>query len=62
MGPAGAEPPNGVWGNTAAIGRELYSRYLFPFELTSVLLLVAMVGAILVARGAAPKGDKRSAE
>ena len=62
MGPAGEEPANGVWGNTGAIGRELYSRYLFPFELTSVLLLVAMVGAILVARGAAPKGDKGAAE
>ncbi|NOT34740.1 MAG: NADH-quinone oxidoreductase subunit J [Candidatus Eisenbacteria bacterium] len=56
-GPASLEPANGVWGNTAAIGRVLYSRYLFPFEITSILLLVAMVGAILIARGAAPRGD-----
>ncbi len=29
----------------------LYSRYLFPFEITSILLLVAMVGAIVIAKG-----------
>jgi len=29
----------------------LYSRYLFPFEITSILLLVAMVGVIVIARG-----------
>ena len=40
-------------GNTAAIGQLLYSRYLFPFEITSVLLLVAMVGAVLIGRGVA---------
>jgi len=38
-------------GNTAAIGQALYSRYLFPFEVTSILLLVAMVGAVLIGRG-----------
>ena len=39
-------------GNTAAIGKLLYSRYLFPFEITSMVLLVAMVGAVVIARGA----------
>ena len=38
-------------GNTQAIGLLLYSRYLFPFEITSMVLLVAMVGAIVIARG-----------
>ena len=38
-------------GNTAAIGQILYSRYLFPFELTSVLLIVAIIGAVLIGRG-----------
>ena len=37
-------------GNTAAVGRLLYLDYLVPFELASVLLLVAMVGAIALAR------------
>jgi NADH-quinone oxidoreductase subunit J len=37
-------------GNTEMIGMLLYTDYLVPFELASVLLLVAMVGAILLAR------------
>ena len=38
-------------GNTAAIGQLLYSRFLFPFEITSVLLIVAIIGAVLIGRG-----------
>jgi NADH-quinone oxidoreductase subunit J len=34
----------------ADIGRVLYSDYAFPFEVTSVLILVAMVGAVVLAR------------
>ena len=37
-------------GNTETIGMLLYTDYLVPFELASILLLVAMVGAILLAR------------
>jgi len=37
-------------GNTQAIGRTLYTTYLFPFEVASVVLLVAMVGAIVLAK------------
>jgi len=33
-----------------AVGRLLFTSYLFPFELTSVLLLAAMVGVMLLAR------------
>jgi NADH-quinone oxidoreductase subunit J len=36
--------------NVQQIGRALYTDYLIPFELASILLLVAMVGAILLAR------------
>lgn len=32
--------------NTEVIGRELFSQYLFPFEVVSLLLLVALVGAV----------------
>ncbi|MED4024591.1 NADH-quinone oxidoreductase subunit J, partial [Priestia aryabhattai] len=28
----------------------LYSKYIIPFELTSVILLVALVGAIILAK------------
>ena len=36
------------FGSPASIGRVLFSEYLIPFEITSVLLLVAMVGAIVL--------------
>ena len=32
------------------LGRLLYTTYAFPFEVTSVLILVAMVGAVVLAR------------
>lgn len=37
-------------GSVETIGRLLFTDYLFPFELTSVLLLAAMVGVLLLAR------------
>lgn len=36
--------------NTEQIGIALYSKYVIPFELTSVILLVALVGAIVLAK------------
>jgi NADH-quinone oxidoreductase subunit J len=37
-------------GNTEAIGEVLFSTYLFPFEVASLILLVAMIGAIVLAK------------
>jgi NADH-quinone oxidoreductase subunit J len=42
--------PAAPGGNVETIGRLLFTDYLFPFELTSVLLLAAMVGVLLMAR------------
>jgi len=39
-----------VSGNTEQLGWVLYTSYLVPFELASMLLLVAMVGAIVLAK------------
>ncbi len=39
-----------VVGNTEAVGWTLYTKYLVPFEVISVLLLVAMIGAIIYGR------------
>ena len=36
--------------NTLAIGKILFSTYLFPFEVASLILLVAMIGAIVLAK------------
>jgi len=37
-------------GNLEAIGQAMFSDYLLPFEIASLLLLVAMIGAIVLAR------------
>jgi NADH-quinone oxidoreductase subunit J len=37
-------------GNTEAIGDSLFSEYLLPFEIASLLLLVAVVGSVLMAK------------
>jgi NADH-quinone oxidoreductase subunit J len=37
-------------GSVQAIGEVLFTDYLLPFELASVLLLVAMIGAVVLAR------------
>ncbi|PYM78999.1 MAG: NADH-quinone oxidoreductase subunit J [Candidatus Rokuibacteriota bacterium] len=44
--PPAPAAPDGV----EAIARLLFTDYLFPFEVTSVLLLAAMVGALLLSR------------
>jgi len=36
--------------NTMAIGMTLFTTYLFPFEVASLILLVAMIGAIILAK------------
>ena len=36
--------------NLRALGEVLFTQYLLPFEVTSILLLVAMVGAIVLIR------------
>ncbi len=47
-------PDSGVdmslFGTAQAIGVGLFTKYLYPFELTSVLLLVAAIGAIYLSR------------
>jgi len=37
-------------GNSQAVGKVLYTDFLFPFEIASIILLVAMVGAIVLAK------------
>ena len=40
--------PENAQPNIVALGQLLYSRYLFPFEIAGLILLVAMVGAIVL--------------
>jgi len=43
-------PTEIVQGTAEAIGLALYSEWLFPFEAVSILLLVAMIGAVVMTR------------
>jgi NADH-quinone oxidoreductase subunit J len=43
--------------NTEQIGMALYSRFIIPFELVSVVLLVALVGAIILAKKDNKEGE-----
>jgi NADH-quinone oxidoreductase subunit J len=36
--------------NTQAVGTMLYGQYMFPFEIASLLLLVAIIGAVVMAK------------
>jgi len=38
------------WGSPQALGRTLFTEYVWPFEMVSLLLMVGIVGAILLAR------------
>jgi NADH-quinone oxidoreductase subunit J len=44
--PVNRLPPN----NAKAVAESLFSAYLLPFEIASVLLLVAMIGAVVMAK------------
>ncbi len=48
--PAGALAPVSASQNVEQVGWLLYTNYLVPFEVASMLLLAAMVGAIILAR------------
>jgi NADH-quinone oxidoreductase subunit J len=37
-------------GNVRTVGALLYGQYLFPFEVASILLLVGIVGAVVIAK------------
>jgi NADH-quinone oxidoreductase subunit J len=44
------EPAASNVGLTASIGTGMFTKYLLPFEVTSILILMALVGAITLAR------------
>ena len=48
--PVGAQGSPEAVGSVRTLGRILFTEYVFAFEATSILILVAMVGAVLLAR------------
>ena len=56
---------SGPGDNVVKLGRSLFTQYLYPFEITSVLLIIAVVGAVVLARrpprpGRAEAEDERA--
>jgi NADH-quinone oxidoreductase subunit J len=45
-----AVPPPAALGNTEMLADSLFSEYLLPFEIASILLLVAVVGSVVMAK------------
>jgi NADH-quinone oxidoreductase subunit J len=45
-----ADVDQAKFGTVKAVGQVLFTQYLLPFEVTSLLLLVAIVGAVVVAK------------
>ncbi len=46
----GMAPVGSTFGTVKAVGNVLFTEFLLPFEATSLLLLVAIVGAVVVAK------------
>jgi NADH-quinone oxidoreductase subunit J len=55
-GPVAGRGDAATLGSVRMLGRVLFTDYVFAFEATSVLILVAMVGAVVLAR---KEGDQR---
>lgn len=53
-----ANPPIANVGNTENIGYILFTKYLVPFELAAIMLLVAMIAGITLAKKRLAKGAK----
>lgn len=49
---AAAGPADGPRSNVEKLAEVIFTRYLLPFEITSVLLVIAVVGAVVLARRA----------
>jgi NADH-quinone oxidoreductase subunit J len=50
MGAAQLPSPSAEFGTVEALGRELFTRFFYPFEVISLLLVAAMIGAVLLAK------------
>ncbi|HEX8807126.1 MAG TPA: NADH-quinone oxidoreductase subunit J, partial [Candidatus Aquilonibacter sp.] len=60
IGPAGAA---NVFGSVNDFGTALFTTYLLPFEMTSLILMVAVIGVVLLAGDQTPYiGTKKQAE
>ncbi|MFC7341634.1 NADH-quinone oxidoreductase subunit J [Saccharopolyspora griseoalba] len=54
------DPWSPAGGGAGGLGRLIFTEYLFPFELTSALLITASVGAMVLAYGGKGRGPRLS--
>lgn len=54
------QPPTNMLADPKAIGTMLFNQYSLPFELTSIILLVAAVGAVVLTRAGRKEEEKKS--
>jgi NADH-quinone oxidoreductase subunit J len=47
----------GLGGNVERVARSLFTDFLWPFEITAVLLVLAVVGAVVLARRSSQGAD-----
>ena len=52
--PASFPPAPEGYGTAETLGRELFTRFYYPFEAISLLLIVAMVGAVVLSKKRLP--------
>jgi NADH-quinone oxidoreductase subunit J len=59
-GTKGEYPPEVISeiGNTQLVGKMLFTKYVFPFEIASILLFAAIVGAIILVKKQIIKEEK----
>ncbi|MCP2260399.1 NADH-quinone oxidoreductase subunit J [Streptoalloteichus tenebrarius] len=58
--PAGLAQANAGNGNVVNLGRSIFTDYLFPFELTSALLITAAIGTMVLAFVGRQRGARRT--
>jgi len=59
---SGAGQVTGAGDNVTKLGQSVFTRYLLPFEITSVLLVIAVVGAVVLARRPQRSADELTDE
>jgi NADH-quinone oxidoreductase subunit J len=57
-----AGPSSGAGSNVEKLARSLFTTYLLPFEITSVLLVIAVVGAVVLSRRPPQEPEPESPE
>ncbi|MDR5682852.1 MAG: NADH-quinone oxidoreductase subunit J [Armatimonadota bacterium] len=60
-GAVAASPPEG-FGTTEAVGRELFTRFVLPFEAAGILLLIGIVAGVVLGKAPARRSDGERGE